>query len=348
MIFDSIPSGMFLSGLDSKRAGRNPLDLPGFPYWKLGDSSRPKKVRGLIQPQLPFSQTLFIVRKAPHFEEHFWTEQRRGGGDFMGSYPTNLKLKRVIDVIGSAVLLCGSFLIMALIALFIWLDSRGPIFYKQMRVGLDSRKKNERRYVPSRRSGHRILQFGRRRSSERRHSNFYGKPFPILKFRTMSLDAEKNGPMWCQPHDPRVTRVGEFLRKTHLDELPQLLNILKGDMSLVGPRPERPEFVPTLLSEVPGYKHRFVLKPGLTGLAQIRHTADRVIDDVKKKVKYDILYLKRASWTTDLMILFKTIPVALNFSNGAANGMAKRRVRGRRWMGWRHHPAPPVPMGRSK
>jgi lipopolysaccharide/colanic/teichoic acid biosynthesis glycosyltransferase len=137
----------------------------------------------------------------------------------------------------------------------------------------------------------------------------------------MRLDAEPDGkPVWCQRNDPRVTRVGHFLRETHLDELPQLINIIKGDMSLVGPRPERPEFVARLRQQVPGYERRLYLKPGLTGLAQIRQRADLAVKDVRRKIRYDMLYLKNASIATDLKILFNTIPSVLaRFRKNAIN-----------------------------
>jgi len=155
-------------------------------------------------------------------------------------------------------------------------SSRGPIFYTQTRIG-----KNE-------------------------------KPFTIYKFRTMRVDAEKNGAQWALgATDPRATRVGRLLRFMHLDELPQLLNVLKGEVSLVGPRPERPEFVEKLRADIPYYDLRLLVKPGITGWAQVNHRADLSIEDTRKKLQYDIYYLKERSVVFDVLIILKTIKMFL-------------------------------------
>ena len=126
----------------------------------------------------------------------------------------------------------------------------------------------------------------------------------------MKTDAEKHtGPVWAGRNDPRVTKVGRFLRKTHLDELPQFLNVVKGDMSLVGPRPERPFFVEKLSKEIPLYKHRHRVKPGITGWAQVKYKYDENIEDVRNKIKYDLFYIENNSWRLDLKILFNTVYV---------------------------------------
>jgi lipopolysaccharide/colanic/teichoic acid biosynthesis glycosyltransferase len=126
----------------------------------------------------------------------------------------------------------------------------------------------------------------------------------------MKTDAEKHtGPVWAGRNDPRVTKVGRFLRRTHLDELPQFLNVVKGDMSLVGPRPERPFFVEKLSKEIPLYKHRHRVKPGITGWAQVKYKYDENIEDVRNKIKYDLFYIENNSWRLDLKILFNTVYV---------------------------------------
>ena len=138
------------------------------------------------------------------------------------------------------------------------------------------------------------------------------KIFEIYKFRTMVQDAEKQtGPVWAQENDHRVTSIGKILRRSRLDEIPQLLNILKGEMSLVGPRPERLYFVEKLNDEMPTYWERIKVKPGLTGMAQVEHSYDRSLDDVKIKLEHDLYYMENASLKLDLTILLKTVLVML-------------------------------------
>ena len=149
---------------------------------------------------------------------------------------------------------------------------------------------------------------------DRRRDGGYGKPFTLYKFRTMKIDAEKHGAQFAVKGDPRVTSIGRFLRKTRLDELPQLWNVLRGEMSLVGPRPERPEFIDTLSAEIPNYINRLGLKPGLTGLAQVINGYDNNIESFKRKVNLDLLYLQNCCFRNDLKILFRTIRVVLTGS----------------------------------
>ena len=183
-------------------------------------------------------------------------------------------VKRVFDVIASVLGLIILLPLMALTALLIKLTSRGPIFYSQARIGKD------------------------------------GEEFEMYKFRTMRVDAEKyTGAIWAAENDPRLIPVGKFLRKAHIDELPQLINILQGDMSLIGPRPERPMFVAKFKTEIPDYEKRLMVKPGLTGLAQVWHKYDETIEDVKKKIKYDLLYIKKLCLWTDVRILLRTVLV---------------------------------------
>ncbi|MEW6169961.1 MAG: sugar transferase [Candidatus Omnitrophota bacterium] len=186
------------------------------------------------------------------------------------------KFKRAFDVILSLVGLTIASPVILLSAFLIRANSKGPIIYKQNRVGRN------------------------------------GKIFKIYKLRTMRLDAEKDtGAVWAKKDDPRVTSVGRILRQLHIDEIPQLLNVLKGEMSIVGPRPERPELVRDLKVLIRDYEKRLLIKPGITGLAQVWHKYDETIDDVKKKIKYDILYLKKMCWLVDLRILMQTVVVVL-------------------------------------
>lgn len=163
-----------------------------------------------------------------------------------------------------------------IVAALIKLTSKGPVFYSQIRSGKD------------------------------------GKHFEIYKFRTMRTDAEKDsGPVWAKAKDNRITPIGSFLRKSRIDEIPQFINVLKGDMSVIGPRPERPVFVESLGEQIGDYKKRLVVKPGITGLAQVYHRYDESITDVRKKVKYDILYIKNICFSTDIRIILRTFRVIL-------------------------------------
>jgi sugar transferase (PEP-CTERM system associated) len=184
-------------------------------------------------------------------------------------------LKRVLDVTVSLVLLIvfSPFLIGAAIA--IKLDDGGPVLYSQERV-----TRNERN-------------------------------FKIFKLRTMRIDAEKFGAVWAEARDPRITRVGSFLRQTRIDEMPQLINVLRGDMSLVGPRPERPGFIVKLAEELPLYHERHMVKAGLTGWAQINYPYGASLDDARSKLSYDLYYVKNFSILFDLLILLQTLRVVL-------------------------------------
>lgn len=220
--------------------------------------------------------------------------------------------KRVTDVVVASVLLVLLAPLMLLTAIIVKLTSRGPIIFSQTRVGLNHRSvKRDRRT-----RNHDLpddLEKDRRKSSRRAETG-YGRPFVLYKFRTMRTDAEKNGAQFAQKNDPRVTWFGRIMRKTRLDELPQLWNVIKGDMSLVGPRPERPEFIEELSAQVPGYLHRLGLKPGLTGIAQILNGYDNNIESFKRKVALDLLYLQNCCLWNDIKILFRTIRVVLTGS----------------------------------
>lgn len=188
-----------------------------------------------------------------------------------------LILKRVTDFAGGLLLLTVCAPVMLLLALIIKCNSPGPVLFVQERLG------------------------------------WFGKPFKMYKFRSMVVDAEKStGPVWCAlKNDPRITPLGRFLRKSHLDELPQLLNVVKGDMSLVGPRPERQCFVNQLSLVVPRYDERHYVKPGITGLAQVHYRYDQNINDVKKKLRFDLLYVKRMCLLLDAKILAWTLLVCV-------------------------------------
>lgn len=220
--------------------------------------------------------------------------------------------KRITDIVISSIMLVCLLPLMLLVAIAVKLTSPGPVIFSQMRVGLNYRKPRPDRR--KRNAGLHEAVTENRRQSARRSDTGYGRPFVLYKFRTMRTDAEKNGAQFAQKNDPRVTPIGRFMRKTRLDELPQLWNVLKGDMSLVGPRPERPEFIEKLSAEVPGYLHRLGLKPGLTGIAQVVNGYDNNIESFKRKVALDLLYLQNCCFWNDLKILFRTIRVVLTGS----------------------------------
>jgi exopolysaccharide biosynthesis polyprenyl glycosylphosphotransferase len=185
--------------------------------------------------------------------------------------PWEEAIKRLIDVAVSAIILIAGLPVWLLIAAAIKLESPGPVLYKQERVGRD------------------------------------GNRFNMVKFRSMRQDAEVAGPRWAGKRDPRVTRVGKILRKLHLDEIPQMWNVLRGHMSLVGPRPERPVFVEELSREIPMYSRRLKVRPGITGWAQVKHKYDESLEDVKKKLQYDLFYIENMSLRMDFKILLSTV-----------------------------------------
>jgi lipopolysaccharide/colanic/teichoic acid biosynthesis glycosyltransferase len=200
-------------------------------------------------------------------------------------------LSRIVNVTIAAIALVALAPLVALVALAVRLTSRGPVLYSQTRVGVDRR-------------------FRHKRSDDRREHDFGGKPFEMFKFRSMNVDAEKDGKaVWAQKKDSRVTPIGGFLRKTRLDELPQLYNVLRGDMNIVGPRPERPTIFAELRETIPQYHMRQGVYPGITVWAQINQAYDACLDDVRSKVKLDLEYLRRQSLTMDLRIMATTVPV---------------------------------------
>jgi lipopolysaccharide/colanic/teichoic acid biosynthesis glycosyltransferase len=184
--------------------------------------------------------------------------------------------------------------VFVIVAILVKASSRGPIFYAQTRVGLDRRWRSTLAL------------------HERRLEDLGGRVFTIYKFRTMRTDAERSsGAVWAVENDPRVTPIGKFLRTWRLDEIPQLWNIVEGDMNIVGPRPERPSIVARLREDIPEYRYRHRVKPGLTGLAQINQKYDANLEDVRSKVNWDIKYLRRQGLGGDVMIMLKTVPSVL-------------------------------------
>jgi sugar transferase (PEP-CTERM system associated) len=184
--------------------------------------------------------------------------------------------KRILSLMVSSVMLVITSPIMLLLAILIKLDSKGPVFYKQDRVGQD------------------------------------GKPFTLIKFRSMLANAEdETGPVWSKDADDRTTRVGRFMRRARLDELPQFINVLCGDMSLVGPRPERPHFVQQLVESIPFYHMRHIVKPGITGWAQINYGYANTMEHTVQKLQYDLFYIKNMSWVLDSLILLETVKTVL-------------------------------------
>jgi sugar transferase (PEP-CTERM system associated) len=184
-------------------------------------------------------------------------------------------LKRLFDIAASSLLLLLSFPLILLFALLVKLDSRGPAFFRQNRIGL------------------------------------YGEPFEVVKLRSMRTDAEKDGAKWAEKNDPRITRLGKFIRKVRIDELPQVWTVLKGQMSFVGPRPEVPSFVDDLEEKLPYYAERHMVKPGITGWAQINYPYGASVEDSRAKLEYDLYYAKNYTPFLDLLILLQTLRVVM-------------------------------------
>ena len=219
--------------------------------------------------------------------------------------------KRAFDIVGALGLLVVCSPIMLVTAILVKLTSPSPVIYCQTRVGLNLRKKSK----PDRRQKSVAVPVGvedRRGTGRDRRSEFnYGQPFTIYKFRTMRTDAEKGGAQFAQKADPRVTLIGKFLRRTRIDELPQLWNILRGDMALVGPRPERPDFMEKFSREIPNYLDRLGLRPGLTGIAQVVNGYYNDLEGFRRKVAYDLLYLENCCLVNDLKIVARTVRVVV-------------------------------------
>jgi lipopolysaccharide/colanic/teichoic acid biosynthesis glycosyltransferase len=222
------------------------------------------------------------------------TAMATGPDDDFEPRPRSESASRVFNCAFAVGLILITAPVMAVTAIVIRLTSRGPVFYTQTRVGID------RRWTRT------------RALRERRREDLGGSPFTIYKFRSMRVDAEVNGQaVWAKQDDDRVTSIGKVIRKTRIDELPQLFNVVSGEMNIVGPRPERPSIFVRLREQIDNYPVRQRVKPGITGLAQVSNPYDTCLDDVKRKVAYDIAYMKRQSLWTDVSIMVRTVPVML-------------------------------------
>jgi sugar transferase (PEP-CTERM system associated) len=194
--------------------------------------------------------------------------------------PSQQIARRIASLLAAAIGMILFLPLLPVVVLLVKWSSPGPIFFRQTRVGLRD------------------------------------KAFTVFKFRTMTQDAEAAGAKWATKDDPRVTRIGGFMRKTRLDEVPQLWNVLRGDMNFVGPRPERPEFVPLLSREMPYYHLRHMIRPGLTGWAQVRYGYGGSMEETRRKLEFDLYYLKHMSLGLDLLIMFQTVKTILRRRGG--------------------------------
>jgi lipopolysaccharide/colanic/teichoic acid biosynthesis glycosyltransferase len=253
--------------------------------------------------QIPAQRT--STRAADELVAARWTRARNrdaawsGSGDRVIAAPVPDFARRCLNLAAASALLVVVSPLMLVVAAAIKLTSPGSIFFTQVRVGLD------------RRNGHRPAANCRRRSC------LGGKPFTIYKFRTMRADA-RNGDqqVWAEPDDPRVTPLGRVLRRYRMDELPQLINVLRGEMNLVGPRPEQPNIFARLREEIERYADRQRVRPGITGWAQVNLPYDLSVDAAREKVERDLEYIDRQSVREDLKIMFRTVPVVI-FKKGA-------------------------------
>lgn len=209
------------------------------------------------------------------------------------------RILRGLDILIAVVALALLAPVIFLIAIIIRLDSPGPVIYRQLRIGIDRRRQSRSN------NGRRVVDLG-------------GRPFMIHKFRTMRANAEhRTGPVWAAARDLRTTRFGRFLRAYRLDEIPQFWDVLRGDMAVVGPRPERPNFVGKLRKEITDYSLRQRVRPGITGWAQVNQGYDGSLDDVRSKLEYDLEYVRRKSFWFDMRIMLKTLPVMLTREGSA-------------------------------
>lgn len=238
------------------------------------------------------AETAESVRPIPIFQEP--GPRKASTSERAVPRPRSENLDRMMNVALASIGLALAAPIMLVFAVLVKLTSPGPIFYTQARVGLDRRRAAR---APS--------------AYDRRTRDLGGRPFMILKFRTMRIGAEKNGAVWAVRRDARVTAVGRVMRKYRIDELPQLVNVIRGDMNIVGPRPERPSIFSRLCDDIAEYPLRQRARPGITGLAQVNQAYDTSIDDVRIKVRYDLEYLERQGVTEDLMIMARTVPVMI-------------------------------------
>jgi lipopolysaccharide/colanic/teichoic acid biosynthesis glycosyltransferase len=241
----------------------------------------------------PPGDRIEIVRNIPLTRE----SDRRGHRASADPAPRSRsdRLARAMNVTIASLALILASPVLIIFAALVKLTSPGPIFYSQARVGIDRRRARTDR-----------------NEYDRRARDLGGLPFMIYKFRTMYVGAEhRSGAVWATKGDPRVTPLGRIMRKFRIDELPQLINVMRDDMSIVGPRPERPSIFSRLCVDIAEYPLRQRAKPGITGWAQVNHSYDTSLDDVRTKVRYDLEYLQRQGVKEDLMIMARTVPVMI-------------------------------------
>ena len=226
-----------------------------------------------IEKFTPFEWCEKYLNRIP---SHYLTSNLYDNVWTVGSDSFQWRLKRFGDISISILIIIFSFPLIIVFSLLIWVEDGGPIFYSQFRTGLN------------------------------------GKKFKLIKLRTMKHDAEISGPVWASKDDKRITKTGDFLRRTRIDELPQLLSVLLGDMSLIGPRPERPEIEITLKENIPHYELRNLIKPGLSGWAQVNYPYGASIEDSEIKLSFELFYIRNQSFLLDILIFIKTIKLVLN------------------------------------
>jgi lipopolysaccharide/colanic/teichoic acid biosynthesis glycosyltransferase len=273
--------------MDGHVEGSRMTELGGLQHM---GSERPERYDVFDEWDLP--RPIETVRNADAAKRPEAAQQEQTEFEVVGA--RSERLNRVVNVVLATLALIVLSPLLVVIALAVRLTSRGPVLYMQTRVGLDRR-------------GTRVVAL-----YDRRQRDHGGRIFTIIKFRSMYVDAEQHtGAVWATQSDPRVTPVGRVLRTYRLDELPQLINVIRGDMNIVGPRPERPSIFARLCGDIAEYPLRQRARPGITGWAQINHAYDACLDDVRKKVRYDLEYLQRQSLAEDLKIMLKTVPVML-------------------------------------
>lgn len=244
----------------------------------VGLVAAPRFMRRIGRTLLVASAAPGLMANGPRFgrvEPHTFSDRDLARANALRTPGLASASKRAFDVAAAMALIVAFSWLLILTAIAIRLDSAGPSLYRQRRVGKD------------------------------------GREFDIYKFRSMRADAEKNGAQWARTGDDRITRVGRFIRRTRIDEIPQAFNILKGEMSFVGPRPERPVFVAMLEKEIPQYHDRHLVKPGITGWAQVRHSYTASVDGAREKLCYDLFYVKHFSLLLDVLIVLMTVRVAV-------------------------------------
>lgn len=233
-------------------------------------------------------------------------------GDIIGGARSHLpsmqhRIKRIFDIVCASIALLLLSPVILAAAVLIKIESNGPVFFMQERIGIN-RRRGDRRGNPA---GDGLPSCERRRSDRRKEINA-GKPFSIYKLRTMRTDAEKEGPALSCKGDPRITRVGSFMRRARIDEIPQFINVIRGDMSIIGPRPERSFYINMVRQDIPEFPLRLRVKPGITGLAQVENGYANTVDEMADKLFYDLKYISEFSLLQELKILFKTVFVVVS------------------------------------